>query len=78
MKSICVSVSVCLLIINRQIEVTDVTFLVTEARNNNEILTSGICSQRFYKTHSRKNNLNEEKCNYRENYWVLCTVSFHP
>lgn len=30
------SASVCLLIINRQIEVTDVTILITEARNTKQ------------------------------------------
>lgn len=48
------SVSACLLIINRQIEETDVTTLIIEARNASEILTSGICSQRFYKTQEKK------------------------
>lgn len=47
----------CLLIINRQTEETDVTILVTEARNTSEILISGICSQRFYKTLRRKKTL---------------------
>lgn len=51
------SVSVCLLIINRQIEATDVTTLIIEARNASEILTSGICSQRFYKTQEKKTTL---------------------